>query len=150
MCQAGKNVGVQCYVLMIVTISLNLSNSLLYLQLLIEAGCEDVFSDVLDFVQGQGRKISQGNDNKVAPSNEDEAMEVIIQTVEDIVSSASDQPLPKVSHSYVLPSIRIVSSCDMSQLVKKVQPLVILELYLFPHERLMPHTCPYGHMSGYL
>lgn len=78
--------------------------------MLIEAGCEDVFLNILDFVRNQGGMVSGKDIDKGAPSNEDEAMEVITQTLEDIVSNESDQLLPMVRNWYIHAWMRIMRS----------------------------------------
>lgn len=60
-----------------------------------EVGLEDVFEDVLGFVRNQGRMIPPST--KEDGEDDDEAVEIVLQTVDDIFSSASEQSLCTVS-----------------------------------------------------
>ena len=67
-----------------------------------EAGFNGLVPDVLEFVRSLGRQISSQNatnHTEESSNNEDENADIILQTLDDVVSSASGQPLSTVSSS---------------------------------------------------
>ena len=68
-----------------------------------EAGFNGLVPDVLEFVRSLGRQISSQNatnHTEQSSNNEDENADIILQTLDDVVSSASGQPLSTVSSSH--------------------------------------------------
>lgn len=62
-----------------------------------EAGFEDLFPELLEFVKKQG-KGTEPTASKDDVKDGDEAAEIVIQTVDDIVNGVSGQSLSTVCH----------------------------------------------------
>jgi hypothetical protein len=69
-------------------------------QLLKKGKSEILWDELLEFIRGQGKVIDQEDVHHSSDTiNDDKAAEIVIQTVDDIISSASKQSLSKVLFS---------------------------------------------------
>jgi hypothetical protein len=69
----------------------------MFVQLLKEGKSEILWDELLEYIRGQGKVIDPEDVHHSSDTiNDDKAAEIVIETVDDIISSASKQSLSKV------------------------------------------------------